>query len=214
MSDFIPPDEPQAEPETVSARQELRSFLWEIIETLALAVILFVVINLVSARVRVEGFSMLPTLDNGQYVLVSRLTGVFGGYQRGDVVVFRPPMHPDENFLRHFLGLPNFGDDFEDYIKRIVGLPGETVRVSSGAVYIDGVLLIEPYTAAPPEYDGEWQVPEGNLFVLGDNRNNSADSHQWGLLPEKNVLGKALLIYWPFADWMVLESDQAALAAP
>jgi signal peptidase I len=219
LSDFSPPAKPQPEievqPETVSpARQNWKQFLREVLETLGLAVILFIVINLISARVRVEGYSMRPTLDNGQYVLVSRLSYRLGDYHRGDIIVFRPPMYPDETFFRHLFGLPSVDDNYEDYIKRIVGLPGETVKVQDGVVSINDVPLTESYIADAPEYDGEWTVPEGQLFVLGDNRNNSADSHQWGFLPQANVLGKALVVYWPFADWMVLRSDLPVSAAP
>jgi signal peptidase I len=213
LSDYAPPDESQPAP---AAPQEAgwKQFLREIVETLLLAVILFIVINLISARVRVEGYSMRPTLDNGQYVLVSRLAYKLGVYHRGDIIVFRPPMYPQETFFRHLFGLPSLDDNYEDYIKRIIGLPGETVRVAGGVVTINDVPLIEPYIAAAPEYAGEWTVPEGELFVLGDNRNNSADSHQWGFLPEGDILGKALVVYWPFADWMVLTPNQSVSAAP
>jgi signal peptidase I len=195
------------------ARQEWKGFLRELLETVGLALILFLGINLISARVRVEGFSMLPTLDNGEYVLISRLSYTLGKFQRGDIIVFRPPMYPDAPFWQRVLGLP-IDDNYEDYIKRIVGLPGETIRIADGSVYINDVKLIEPYIAAPPDYANEWIVPDGQLFVLGDNRNNSADSHAWGFLPEKNVLGKALVVYWPFTDFMVIPSHQFVLAAP
>lgn len=217
MTESLPENDlqPTAQPpETPAGLQEWKHFFRELFETLGLAVVLFLVINLLSARVRVEGYSMLPTLDNGQYVLVSRISYALGGMQRGDVIVFRPPMYPEEEFFHRLLGLPDLSHDYEDYIKRIIGLPGETVSVSGGQVFIDGIPLNEAYIAAAPDYDGEWIVPEGQLFVLGDNRNNSADSHQWGFLPEANVLGKALLIYWPFSDWGVLRSDTTVLAAP
>lgn len=203
------------QPNTPSSTQEWKRFFKELLETLLLAAALFLVINLVSARVRVDGFSMRPTLDNGEYVLVVRWVNLFGGYQRGDVVIFRPPMYPPESFFRRLLGLPDLlGDNYEDYIKRIIGMPGETVRIEPGRVSINGVELIEPYLAAPIEYSGEWTVPADSYFVLGDNRNNSADSHHWGFLPAQNVLGKAVLIYWPFSAWAVLNSDAAVLAAP
>jgi signal peptidase I len=169
---------------------------------------------LVSARVRVEGFSMVPTLDNGEYVLISRISYLTGNYQRGDIIVFRPPMYPDIPLLQRFFGLPGFDDQYEDYIKRIIGLPGETVKIDNGSVYINNVPLVEPYIEAPPDYSNSWVVPDGELFVLGDNRNNSADSHAWGFLPEKNILGKALVVYWPFADFMIIHQHQAVLAAP
>lgn len=214
MADFSPENETQPAPEVTPARQEWKQFLREILETVGLAVILFLVINVISARVRVEGYSMLPTLDNGEYVLISRLSYILGGYQRGDIIVFRPPMYPDAPFWQRLFGLPGFADNYEDYIKRIIGLPGDTVRIANGTVYINDVPLIEPYIVAPPDYSNEWTVPEGQLFVLGDNRNNSADSHAWGFLPEENVLGKALVVYWPFAHFTIIQQHLSVLAAP
>ena len=162
--------------------------LLDIIETVVLAVVLFLGINAVSARVRVDGSSMIPTLQNGEFVLVNRMAYRLGQMQRGDIIVFRSINEP---------GL--------DLIKRIIGLPGDEVVVQSGEVMINGQRLSEPYIAAPPRYDGAWRVPEGNLFVLGDNRNDSSDSHQWGLLPLENVIGKAILIYWPPPEWNLIQ---------
>jgi signal peptidase I len=214
LTDLAPEIETQPVPETLPVKQEWKQFLREIIETLGLAVILFLVINIVSARVRVEGYSMLPTLDNGEYVLISRLAYNFSDYQRGDIIVFRPPMYPDAPYWQRLFGLPGFDDNYEDYIKRIIGLPGDTIRIANGIVKINGSALIEPYIAAPPDYSNEWTVPDGQLFVLGDNRNNSADSHAWGFLPKQNILGKAILVYWPFSDFMIIQTHQSALAAP
>jgi signal peptidase I len=213
LSDFSPENNPQLIPQTPHEKHGWKNFVQEVLETLGLAVLLFLVINIISARVRVDGFSMRPTLDDGEFVLINRLAYQLGSFQHGDIIVFRPPMYPEAGFLRHLLGLPNISDDYEDYIKRVVGLPGDTVSIENGSVRINGVPISEPYIAAQPDYSGEWTVPEGNLFVLGDNRNNSADSHAWGFLPEQNVLGKALVVYWPFADWKMLKSNQAVQAA-
>lgn len=206
-------------PAANGAPQETQKVEWkrfgrELFETLGLALVLFVVINLLSARVRVEGFSMRPTLDNGQLILVSRVAYELSDLGRGDIVIFRPPTYPDqeESLLRRLTGWPNF-ENYEDYIKRVVGLPGETVRVENGHIYIDNLALNEPYIAAPPDYNGSWTVPEGHVFVLGDNRNNSSDSHSWGPVPVENVVGKAVFIYWPFTDWAVI-GNQTVLAAP
>jgi len=213
LSDFFPETAPQLTPEVPHANQGWKNFLREVLETLGLAVILFLVINLISARVRVDGFSMRPTLEDGEFVLISRLAYQFGNFKHGDIIVFRPPMYPEAGFFRRLLGLPNISDDYEDYIKRVIGLPGDTVKIENGTVQINGALINETYIAAPPEYFGQWTVPEGDLFVLGDNRNNSADSHAWGFLPKQNVLGKAVVIYWPFADWKVLKSNLVVQAA-
>jgi len=138
------------------------------------------VIASVSARVRVDGFSMMPTLQDGEYVLVNRIAYRKALPQRGDIVVFRYPFHPEE-----------------DYIKRVVGLPGDEVVIENGRVIVNGTPLDEPYIAAPPRYSGVWAVPKKSLFVLGDNRNDSSDSHTWGYVPMDNLVGKAIVVYWP-----------------
>jgi signal peptidase I len=214
LTDFIPENNPQPIPEAPPAKPGWKNFVQEILETLGLAVLLFLVINIISARVRVDGFSMRPTLQDGEFVLINRLAYQLGTFQRGDIIVFRPPMYPEADFFRRLLGLPNISDDYEDYIKRIVALPGDTVKIGNGIVQINGTPIGEPYIAAAPSYSGEWTVPAGNLFVLGDNRNNSADSHAWGFLPEKNVLGKATVVYWPFSEVKVLKSNQAIPVTP
>jgi len=159
-------------------------FLVDILETLVLAVILFFVINAVSARIKVDGSSMEPTLHNGEFILVSKVNYMLGEPQRGDVVVF--------DFPRNIT---------QEYIKRVIGLPGEHVRVEGGKVYVDDKPLTEPYIKAAPNYHGSWEVPENTLFVLGDNRNNSSDSHNWGMVPVENVVGEAFFIYWPPSYW-------------
>jgi signal peptidase I len=88
------------------------------------------------------------------------------------------------------------------------------VKVSKGRVYINGVPLEESYIKAPPGYDGTWQVPADSLFVLGDNRNNSSDSHSWGMVPFANIIGKAEVVYWPPSQWRILNQSTAAAAAP
>jgi signal peptidase I len=185
---------PEIQPQADSQPQETgqwKRIALDFLETIILAVVLYLGINAVSARVRVDGMSMNPTLQNGEYVLVSRLAYKTGAPQRGDIIVFSFPM-----------------DERQDLIKRVIGLPGETVRIQNGAVFINGKKLQEPYIAQPPAYSGEWTVGEDQLFVLGDNRNDSKDSHQWGLLPIKNVIGKALLIYWPPSDWKLVNHTQ------
>ena len=164
-----------------------KRFALDILETVILAVVLYFGINAISARVRVDGLSMNPTLQHGEYVLVSRLSYKTGEPQRGDIIVFSFPM-----------------DQRQDLIKRVIGLPGETITIRDGELLVNGMKLEEPYIAQPPIYNGEWAVSEGELFVLGDNRNDSKDSHQWGLLPDDNVIGKALLIYWPPQEWKLI----------
>jgi signal peptidase I len=159
------------------------------LETLLLSAVLFLAINALSARVRVDGFSMKPTLQDGEFVLVNRLAYRLGVPQRGDIIVFHFPLDPAS----------------QDLIKRVIGLSGDRITVSRGVVYVNGEPLKEPYIAAPPMYNGEWDVPEGELFVLGDNRNDSSDSHSWGMLPMKEVVGKAIFIYWPFPEWKLID---------
>jgi signal peptidase I len=165
-----------------------RRFALDLVETLVLAVVLFVGINTVSARVRVDGTSMVPTLQDGEFVLVNKLSYRFGDVTRGDIIVFHFPLNPQE-----------------DLIKRVIGLPGDQVKIENGQVFVNGAMLNETYIAAPPNYSSDWQVPADNFFVLGDNRNNSSDSHSWGLLPSDKIVGKAVLIYWPPPLWKVIQ---------
>jgi signal peptidase I len=168
-------------------------FLLDLTETVLLAVILFLGINAVSARVRVDGTSMQPTLQDGEYVLVNKLAYRFGTLERGDIIVFRFPMDPQQ-----------------DLIKRVIGMPGDQVSIGGGQVSVNGNILDEPYIAAAPVYSGAWNIPEGYLFVLGDNRNDSSDSHSWGLVPMGNVIGKAILIYWPPVEWDLINHMKIA----
>ena len=189
--------EPQLQPDAEKDQTgNLKRIVLDILETLILAVVLYFGINAVSVRVRVDGFSMNPTLQDGEYILVNRLAYKIGNPVRGDIVVFSFPMDPRQ-----------------DLIKRVIGLPGESISVQDGKVMINGLPLEEPYIAAPPIYNGTWEVPEGQLFVLGDNRNESKDSHEWGLLPMENVVGRAILIYWPPPEWQVIDHLKEASAA-
>ncbi|HEY9750001.1 MAG TPA: signal peptidase I, partial [Allocoleopsis sp.] len=109
---------------------------------------------------------------------------------RGDIVVFDPPLQ---------LQTQGYSKE-QAFIKRVIGLPGQTVKVRQGKVYVDDQPLSEPYIAEPPAYEwGPEQVPEGQFFVMGDNRNNSNDSHIWGFLPKQNIIGRALWRFWPFS---------------
>jgi signal peptidase I len=159
-------------------------FLLDVVETVILSILLFAGINTISARIRVDGFSMEPTLQNGEFVIVNKLAYKMGSPSIGDVIVFHYPRDPTQ-----------------EYIKRVIGLPGDQVKVSGGQVYVNGNKLDEPYIATPPRYNSEWEVPAGGLFVLGDNRNNSSDSHNWGAVPLENIIGKALFVYWPPDQW-------------
>lgn len=190
---------PDPEPsEGSTPRSTSIRFILDILQTLVLSAILFLLINAVSARIRVESISMQPTLYEGDFVFVNRLAYRLGTPGRGDIIIFRYPPDPGRT----------------PYIKRVIGLPGDTVRVENGRVLVNEVALREPYIKANPAYTGSWQVPAEALFVLGDNRNSSSDSHDWGMVPLENVIGKAELIYLPFSHWQVLDPNYAAAAEP
>lgn len=191
----IIPDIPPEEEEEITPRK-VRQFIFDILETIILSLALYFGINAVSARIRVESISMQPTLEAGNYVIVNRLAYKLGKPARGDIIVFRYPPDPER----------------EPYIKRVIGLPGDVVRVTGGKVYVNDQPLNEPYIAAAPNYEGSWTVPANSLFVLGDNRNRSSDSHSWGMVPIANVLGKALVVYWPPQSWKSLEFNIAVAA--
>lgn len=132
--------------------------------------------------------SMIPTVNKGDRVLVNKLVYRFRRPERGEVVVFDPP--------RNVGNIP--------FLKRVIGLPGDTVEIKDGKIYINGsIFTVESATDTNYNYGPE-KVPEGFLFVLGDNRNNSYDSHCWGFVPSRNLIGEGLCVYWPFQDIKLL----------
>jgi signal peptidase I len=182
--------------QTKGRRSGFLRFVVDVLETLVLSIVLFVGINMISARIRVDGASMEPTLVSGEYVIVSKLSYRLGSPQRGDIIVFHFPRDPKE-----------------EYIKRVIGLPGDEVEVRHGSVYVNGQLLDETYLKVSTNYNGTWTIPANQLFVLGDNRNNSSDSHDWGTVPLDYVVGKAILVYWPPPSWGLVDHVPLAAAA-
>ena len=187
--------------------------LREFIEAILLAVLIFFLIQASVQNFRVEGFSMQPTLEDKQMLLVNkmvylkvdmqRLSGLvpfwevqekelaypFHPPNRGDVVVFHWPLDPQR-----------------ELVKRVIGVPGDTVEIRDGVVYVNGSRLQEPYLTPPgtrtdhmdPDLEEEVSpIKEGHYFVLGDNRRQSNDSRDWGLVPQENMVGKVWFVYWP-----------------
>ena len=157
-----------------------KSLVREILETILLTVLIYLAVNFATGRFRIEGSSMEPSMQPNQYVLVDKISYRLAPPRRGDVVVFNYPLATER-----------------DFIKRVIGLPGETVNIRGGVVYVDGVALDEPYIAAPPNYENSWTMGPTELFVLGDNRNSSSDSHSWGPLDQQYLVGRAIFVYWP-----------------
>lgn len=179
------PEEHQLEtPTPLSEDTNIRSWFQELLETLLLALIIFLVINTLTGRYKVYGQSMEPSLHDGQYLIASKITYWLHPPERGDIVVLQPPTGGE---------IP--------YIKRVIGLPQDSVEIQNGRVWVNGIALNEPYISGPPSYQKKITVQEDTYFVLGDNRNNSSDSHSWGLLPADNVVGKAVFTYWPLTAW-------------
>jgi signal peptidase I len=162
----------------------------EIIETLALTFIIFVVIHFTVQNYMVDGTSMQPGLNNNQYVLVNKLAYLFHAPERGDVIVFHWPV-----------------DTNKDLIKRVIGVPGDVIVIDRTTVRVNGVLLTEPYINAPANPVGNrWVVPPNDYFVMGDNRLVSDDSRDWGFVPKSYIIGKAVLIYWPLNSWHFIDT--------
>lgn len=168
-----------------------KSNLRELVETLIMAGIMAALIMTFVARAyTVNGDSMLPTLHHGERLLVDKLSYRFVEPARGDIVVFKYPANPKEQF-----------------IKRIIGIPGDVVSIQNGIVYVNGVALEEDYITAPARIGfREQRVPEGTYFVLGDNRNNSEDSRFSGVgfVPKENIIGRAVWRYWPIMEMEIM----------
>jgi signal peptidase I len=138
---------------------------------------------------KVYGSSMLPGIEQGDYILVSKATYFFNKPQRGDIIVLHSPQDPNT-----------------DLIKRIIAVPGDTVEIKDNTVFVNDTALVEPYTMEPPRYLMlSEEIPTGHYFVLGDNRNNSSDSHRGWTLPRENIVGKAWITYWPPYRWSLMK---------
>lgn len=162
----------------------------EVAETVLLALLMFLALRFAIQNFTIDGTSMEQSLHNGELILVDKWTYLFHPPARGDVVVFRAPPDPTQ-----------------DYIKRVIGLPGDTITIKGTVVIVDGVPLTEPYVATqnqgiPPGARSitDLEVPPDDYFVLGDNRAVSSDSRIWGFLPARNIIGRAAIVYWPLGQ--------------
>lgn len=175
--------------------------LFETVETVFIALLLAVFIRATVAEARyIPSESMLPNLLIKDRLVVEKISGYMSKPQRGDILVFYPPANmneEDDKTLNKALIWLGFTSK-NAYIKRVVGLPGETIEVKNGSVFINGKILDEPYIKEKPNYPLDpIKLGENELFMCGDNRNNSMDSHIWGPLPMKYVIGKAVVRFWP-----------------
>ncbi len=163
----------------------------ENLQIIAIALALALVIRAFIAEPRyIPSDSMLPTLEVGDRVVVEKISYRFRPPVTGEIIVFDPPPQ---------LQIQGYPKD-QAFIKRVIGTPGQTVQIQNGKVYLNGNPLDENYIAEPPKYQmGLIKVPQDQLFVMGDNRNNSNDSHVWGFLPKSNVIGHAFYRFWPFS---------------
>jgi signal peptidase I len=213
--------------EAPESEKKQPSMLSETVQTLVMAFVIFLFVKGLIAEARyIPSSSMEPTLNINDRIFVEKVTGRLGRkVERGDVLVFYPPIVetgiPDNPWLQSIGGLPFLPEGPPVFVKRVVGLPGETIKIVNGeGVYVDGKLLDENYVKEASMYDlnvlgdiggtnsahemiqpyGESSeaivVPEGHLFMMGDNRNHSADSHVWGFLDQKRIVGRSCLIFW------------------
>lgn len=211
VSEFEPtsqPTTPPAQEAPVSTAASVGRGLWELVQILVLALLMVMVIRNFIHNYRIDGISMEPNFHNGQFLIVNRFAYCPGIHleipvvnkslfdktwcvrapNRGDVVIFRYPRDPSR-----------------DFIKRVIGLPGETVEIIAGQVYVNGQLVPEPFGPNPGSYNAPpLTVGADEVYVMGDNRNNSSDSHLWGPLKLNLIIGKALVSYWPPKYWAIV----------
>jgi signal peptidase I len=169
--------------------------LFEVVETLVLTVVIFLVIqNFVAQPYRIEQQSMEQTLEPGQYVLIDKLSPLWADYGRGDIIVFWPP------------------DGLRDvpFIKRVIGLPGDRVAIHDGAVFVNEVVLDEPYVFGGPTEPGSTGdsvvVPPDCYLALGDHRSESRDSREFGCVRRADIIGRAVVRYWPIGTFTILQT--------
>ena len=194
----------------------MKNVFREILDAVGLSLVVFILIQTSMQNFKVEGASMSPTLDSGQYLIVNKLAYVnvdlvrlsklipiwrvkelkdnhnVRSPIRGEIIVFR---FPD----------PNPNNRKRDFVKRVIGVPGDKIAIVDGVVWVNGEPLYEGYLRFRDAFNLDERVlKEKRYFVLGDNRTGSNDSRAWGTVPEENILGKVWSIYWPPSDWAVL----------
>ena len=181
----------------------------EFLEAILLALVVFLFIQTSVQNFRVEGSSMHPTLEGGQYLLVNKLVYLKIDQERlSRIIPFWIVDRPEEYFAVH---PPQQGDVIvfhfprdpsRDFVKRVIGVPGDVVTMQDGFVRVNGATLEEPYLTVRDTSDlVPVRLGEKEYFVLGDNRRGSNDSRNWGAVPEENILGKVWLVYWPLSNW-------------
>jgi signal peptidase I len=165
--------------------------LREVLITTLIALAIFLPMKATVQGYEVQYSCMVPNVRDGDWIIVGKVAYHVSEPNRGDVLVFDPPEELNSEY---------------PFIKRLIGLPGETVEVRDGTVYVDDVPLPESYLNEKPRYTlGPTVIPNGEYFVLGDNRNSANDSHNGWTVPSENVIGKARLIYWPPSRWTIID---------
>ena len=196
----------------------MRVVVREIIETIILSLLLFIAIQFAVQTYQVEGASMRPTLTQGQYLLVNKLVyrhvdvgaatenAVKGGGYATDSLIF--PFHPPQHGEVVIFSFPN--DPSRDFVKRVIGVPGDTVEIRDGRTFVNGKQLQETY-AQFDDYDemDPFTVPSNSYFVMGDNRKQSNDSRDWGTVPLEYIVGRAWVRYWPPHQMSIFQTEHA-----
>ncbi|GCE04518.1 signal peptidase I [Dictyobacter aurantiacus] len=164
----------------------VRLWLRQILETVTLVLLMLLLIRVTLQNFHIDGHSMEPTLHDQEYILVNKAAYLLQGPARGDIIVFQYPRDPQEN-----------------YIKRIIATPGDRISIIKNTVSVDGTVLHESYVNKDDPYNPypaikQRVVGPDQYFVMGDNRGNSSDSRAWGMVPRRNIIGKAVVVYWPF----------------
>ena len=220
-----PAGEETSPPSRQGSGTPLRAMLQEILETILFTLLIFFLVRTVIQNFRVDGASMEPNLHTGQYIMVNRLI-----YFHLDLNIPRRWLQREgdvEPRLAYLFHLPRRGDivvfeyprdSSRDFIKRVIGLPGEMVEIRDHQALINGIPLQEPYlpeSATTQMGDmAPVQVPANTVFVMGDNRGNSSDSRNWGPLPLNRIVGQAWFTYWPSRYWGAIPRAEPILAAP